>query len=222
MAATTVFNAAALPSCITNCGVLYDVNGACAESSLNNIAGCFCADPKLQAFSTGTAGVCDGACATAPADLGTIQQWYSSFCGNQQGAGAGAGNVVTITNADGSKETSAGSNNASGGSGGGSWLENHYQWVIFLVIMIVAIVGIWVGACIWRRRYLRKKDRQYALGTNLARATESGRVVANASNAGSIHVPSAGMFTPAPISSAGVYNEKVKKEKKKWVVTERT
>jgi hypothetical protein len=79
--------------------------------------------------------------------------------------------------------------------------------------MIVAIVGIWVGACIWRRRYLRKKDRRYALGTNLARATESGRVVPNTSSAGSIHVPAAGMFNPAPISSAGVYEEK---PKKKW------
>ncbi len=93
-------------------------------------------------------------------------------------------------------------------------LDNHYQWVIFLVIMVVAIIGIWVGACVWRRRYVRKKDRVYALGNNLARATGSGRVVPNASSAGSIHVPGAGMFDPAPISSAGVYGEKP--QKKKW------
>jgi len=100
-------------------------------------------------------------------------------------------------------------------------LSNHYQWVIFLVIMVVAIIGIWVGACIWRRRYVRKKDRVYALGTNLARATESGRVVPNTS-AASIHVPAAGMFDPAPISSAGVYGEKPEKSKKKWIVRDRT
>lgn len=90
--------------------------------------------------------------------------------------------------------------------------------------MVVAIVGIWVGACIWRRRYLRKKDRQYALGRNLAHATESGRVVPNASNAGSLHVPGAGFFQPAPLSAARVYedHEKPRKEKKKWVVKERT
>lgn len=86
--------------------------------------------------------------------------------------------------------------------------------------MVVAIVGIWIGACVWRRRYLRKKDRQYALGANLAHATESGRVVPNASSAGSIHVPASGMFDPAPISSAGVYGEE--KSKKKWIVKERT
>lgn len=102
-----------------------------------------------------------------------------------------------------------------------SRLDNHYQWVIFLVIMVVAIIGIWVGACIWRRRYVRKKDRQYALGTNLGRATESGRVVPNHSSAGSIHVPGPGMFDPAPISSAGVYGEKPLK-KKKWTLGGRT
>jgi hypothetical protein len=101
-------------------------------------------------------------------------------------------------------------------------LSTHYQWVIFLVIMVVGIICIWVGACIWRKRYLRRRDRQYALGTNLAHATESGRVVPNASNGGSIHVPQAGMFSPAPISAAGVYGEKPKKEKRKWMPRERT
>jgi hypothetical protein len=90
--------------------------------------------------------------------------------------------------------------------------------------MVVAIVGIWVGACIWRRRYLRKKDRVYALGTNLARATESGRVVPNGgSSAGSVHVPGPGMFDPAPISSAAVYDEEEKaQKKKKWTLRNRS
>lgn len=101
-------------------------------------------------------------------------------------------------------------------------LDNHYQWVIFLVIMVVAIVGIWVGACVWRRRYIRKKDRVYALNSNLAHATESGRVVPNGgSSAGSVHVPGPGMFDPAPISSAGIYGEKSEK-KKKWAFGGRT
>jgi hypothetical protein len=88
--------------------------------------------------------------------------------------------------------------------------------------MVVAIIGIWIGACVWRKRYIRKKDREYALGKNLAHRTESGRVAMNASNPGSVHVPAAGIFTPAPIAAAGVYEEKVKKAKKKWIVKERT
>lgn len=41
--------------------------------------------------------------------------------------------------------------------------------------MVVGIAGIWIGAAIWRRHYLRKKDRQYALGKNLAQRTGSGQ-----------------------------------------------
>ena len=33
-----------------------------------------------------------------------------------------------------------------------------------LAVLVVGITGIWIGACIWRRRYLRKKDRQNILG----------------------------------------------------------
>lgn len=39
-------------------------------------------------------------------------------------------------------------------------LSNHWQWVVMLVVLVVVIAGIWVGACIWRRRYLKKKQRQ--------------------------------------------------------------
>ena len=102
-------------------------------------------------------------------------------------------------------------------------LSSHYQWIIFLVVMVLGIAGIWIGACVWRKKYLAKRDRQYALGKNLARATESGRIVPNGSQAGSIHVPGAGMFNPAPLSAAGVYDqEKASKARNKWVVSNRT
>jgi len=71
------------------------------------------------------------------------------------------------------------------------------------------------------KRYLRKRDRQYALASNLGHATESGRVVANDSAQGSIHVPAAGMFQPAPIEEAGVYSDKPK-GKKNWLGRDRT
>ncbi|KAK4193243.1 hypothetical protein QBC35DRAFT_100165 [Podospora australis] len=208
----TVFPVAELPACIAGCG-LYDVNGACAPPQLprEQTDSCFCNDARLTKFRDGTAGVCDAVC--QPADLTKIRDWYTNFCAKVQPAAQETGTASTST----STGKAAQQNN---GGGHQTWIEGHYQWVIFLVVMVVAIVGIWVGACIWRRRYLRKRDRQYALGTNLAHATESGRVVPNASNGGSIHVPGAGMFEPAPLSSAAVYNEK--KHKKKWVVKERT
>lgn len=213
----TVFPVAELPSCIAGCG-LYDVNGACAPPALprEQTDSCFCNNAKLTPFKTGTTGVCDGVC--TPDDLTKIRNWYTNFCANVQPAGQNVGTGTTTT----TTTTNTATAKAAPQNGGGNqtWFEGHYQWVIFLVIMVVAIVGIWVGACIWRRRYLRKRDRQYALGTNLAHTTESGRVAPNVSNGGSIHVPAAGMFDPAPLSSAGVYNEK--KHKKKWVAKGRT
>ncbi|KAK0734495.1 hypothetical protein B0T26DRAFT_670786 [Lasiosphaeria miniovina] len=211
------------------CGKLYDANGKCVppaagvpQNAPGVYSSCFCADSILAPFKTGSTGVCDPTICTAGSDLASIQGWFTNFCGIN-------GNQVAKTTSSSSSSTStpgtgsAGVTNANSGGGGGTWLSNHYQWVIFLVVIIVAIVGIWVGACMWRRRYLRKRDRQYALGANLAHATESGRVVPNASNGESIHVPAAGMFDPAPIASAGIYGEKSpKKQKKKWVVKERT
>ncbi|KAL2137001.1 hypothetical protein VTI74DRAFT_10477 [Chaetomium olivicolor] len=217
---TTLVPFQTLPACAQQCGPLYDVNGACVPpaaptADASTYDNCFCNDARLAPFKTGTAGVCDAACTANPADLSSIQGWFTRFCADA--AAGNNGNAAPTTTA---KSKSSGAANNQGG--GGTWLDNHYQWVIFLVIMVVAIVGIWIGACIWRRRYLRKKDRQFALGTNLARATDSGRVVPNASSAGSLHVPAAGMFDPAPISSAGVYGEKRPKSKKKWIVRERT
>ncbi|AEO53794.1 hypothetical protein MYCTH_2295600 [Thermothelomyces thermophilus ATCC 42464] len=211
METTFIPPAPTLPACVSSCGVLYDVNGACvppaaptAEPSVYE--SCFCNDPRLAAFKTSANGVCDAACPN-PADLTSIQGWFTSFCNN-----ADDGNTAP---------TASASSRPAKNSGGQTWLEGHYQWIIFLVIMVVAIVGIWVGACVWRRRYLRKKDRAYALNTNLAHTTGSGRVVPNAgSSAGSVHVPGAGFFDPAPISSAAVYGEKPKK--KKWTLKKRT
>lgn len=73
------------------------------------MAGCFCADPRLTAFSAGPTGVCDGAC-TNPNDLASIQGWYTSFCAQQQ-----QGGVKTAAPTAGAK--------SSGGGGGGSWYE---------------------------------------------------------------------------------------------------
>lgn len=100
-----------------------------------------------------------------------------------------------------------------------------------IVILVVAIAGIWIGACIWRRRYLRKKDRQNSLGQK---------------HSGSTSRPSwgPGMDAPTPDSNPAAYDtnaydaernqgvmgpgaiameEKPKKSKaRKWLVKDRT
>lgn len=225
MAQTTIVPFTSLPSCAVSCGPLYDVNGACVPPAAPTAdaaayGACFCKDARLTALSTGTAaGICD-ACTATPDNFNSVRNWYTSLCAN---VGQGVQTTTTTTGGSSGSTGVAGSGGSSNG-GNGDWLSTHYKWVIFLVVMVVAIAGIWTGACIWRRHYLRKKDRQYALGKNLAHATEPGRVVPNATNAGSVYVPAAGLFNPAPISSAGIYDtEKPKKPNgKKWVVNERT
>lgn len=40
-----------------------------------------------------------------------------------------------------------------------SRLSTHWRWVIMLIVLTVGIAGIWIGACIWRRRYLKRKEQ---------------------------------------------------------------
>lgn len=89
-----------------------------------------------------------------------------------------------------------------------------------LVVLIVAIAGIWIGACIWRRRYLRRKDRQTSLGQK---------------QSGSASHPSWGP-TSGPTRDSGApmtytsnaeaaypkFESAEKPQKKKWTVSRRT
>jgi hypothetical protein len=110
-------------------------------------------------------------------DLNSVATWFRDLCtvgdDNNDGNNGGEtstttqGGAGTTTTTEGSSETSSsgnsGSSNQDNGSGG-DWLSNHWQWVVMLVILVVGIAAIWIGACIWRRRYLKKKDRQSTLG----------------------------------------------------------
>jgi hypothetical protein len=89
-----------------------------------------------------------------------------------------------------------------------------------IVIVVVGIAGIWIGACIWRRKYLKKKDRMYELGKGLPST-----VAVNAQ--GKLVGPGAAKTADQPglfMSGTGApaNAEKSKKERKRWNVTERT
>ena len=118
-------------------------------------------------------------------------------------------------------------------------ISNHWQWVIFLVVMIVAIVGIWVGACLWRRRYIRKKDRQTFLAqkhSGSASRPSWGPGIEGSTGPSSTPTPydpaydaqrnTQGVFTPTPGAAAAALAEKPapkpKKDRKRWIVKERT
>lgn len=107
-----------LPSCASQCGPLYDVEGGCKDKT------CFCADPRLQAFrqvgNAGASSICGAASCTAATDLEALKTWYNSFCGST------APEPTATTTGSGAVSTK-GSAAASGNSGGGS-----DTWYVFL------------------------------------------------------------------------------------------
>lgn len=163
---TTIIPFAELPSCAAQCYPFYDANGACVPPNVPTAApsvydACFCNFGSLQPFKTGTSGVCDSAC-DDPSNLSSIQGWFTSLCAGATASATGTSSSST------SSSTAAGSNSGSGQSGGGgSWFDTHMKWVVMLIIVFIGITGIWVGACIWRRKYLKKRDRMYELGKGL-------------------------------------------------------
>ncbi|WYZ42486.1 hypothetical protein EsH8_VI_000185 [Colletotrichum jinshuiense] len=215
---TTIMPFAQLPSCAQNCGVLFDANGACvppavATADAGTYDNCFCSFGALQPWKTAASGVCEYAGCDA-AGFSSIQGWFTSFCNSAAGA------ATQSSSSAGSTTTSGSSKGSSSSGNGGDWLSNHWRWVVMLVILVVAIAGIWVGACIWRRRYLRRKDRMYELGKH-AHKGPSGIIAGSSANVNQQGIVSSpGQFMPGP--PPAVYDEKPPKEKKRWVVNERT
>ncbi|KAJ6445052.1 integral membrane protein [Purpureocillium lavendulum] len=212
-----------LPDCAKACGPLYDANGACVPPAIKPADGptytsCFCAQAKVAPFSKGTSGVCDNACDGVNGGLQSIAGWFQGICNVKDAGGKGDKTSTSATSATTSGSASTGSSSKNSG-GGGDWLSNHWQWVIMLVILVVGIAGIWIGACIWRRRYLRKKDRQTSLGqkhSGSASRPSWGPAVTGSDSATPMN------FTRDPEPAAYAEKPRKTKEKKKWTVTQRT
>ncbi|PTB66823.1 hypothetical protein BBK36DRAFT_1198532 [Trichoderma citrinoviride] len=157
---------AQLPACAAACGHLYDANGACVPPAIPTntpaaYTSCFCFDPRLAPFSTTTAGVCDNACTGDPNGLASITNWYHSVCNVKNVAAPTTTSTTTTTTGNPSAPQRTDQ------APSGDWISNHWQWVVMLVILVVGIAGIWIGACIWRRRYLRNRElRRQAGGGN--------------------------------------------------------
>lgn len=96
-----------------------------------------------------------------------------------------------------------------------------------VVVLSLAITLGWIGACLLRRRYKRRKEREYELRPPAAPwVTGPGAHPGGISGAspygdvkGKNRESVGGMFISRPMSTARMSE---KKEAKKWVVTERT
>jgi len=154
-----------LPACASLCGVLFDVQGACEPPVLASVSStCFCADSRLSPFmQSGTAGVTSackasaavaGSC-TATSDLEKIQSWYATFCNLKDP------NAAVTTTAGSPASTGTGSSSTTPKAPvNQTWFQGHWKYIVMLIVMILAIVGIWVGAIFIKRRYIRKKERE--------------------------------------------------------------
>ncbi|KYK59054.1 hypothetical protein DCS_00181 [Drechmeria coniospora] len=212
-----------LPDCAKQCGPLYDANGACvppavAPANAGSYVACFCAHDKVSPFSQGTAGVCDEACNGVNGGLQSVAAWFQGMCATPKTTTARASNPKTTT-ISGSKPTSAASASANSNSGGGDWISNHWQWVIFIVLLVVGITVIWVGACLWRRRYIRKKDRQQFMGQKHSGSSSHPSWGPTVTGSESV-MP----MTFNPDAETGAMTEKPQptKEKTKWFSSRRT
>ncbi|TEY57127.1 hypothetical protein BOTCAL_0221g00200 [Botryotinia calthae] len=145
-----------LPSCASQCGPLSDVQGLCSPPARADVSSsCFCADSRLTPFLTGTAGVssvCGAASCTSDTDLQSIETWYQQYCNTQSAS--------TTTSSSGSAATSSSSSGSSSGSTNQSWLSSHAKWVAMLIVLVVGITGVWLIAFYFRRRYLRKREKE--------------------------------------------------------------
>ncbi|KAL2072611.1 hypothetical protein VTL71DRAFT_11954 [Oculimacula yallundae] len=119
-----------LPVCASKCGPLFDVQGACSP-------------PATQAIDQNC--FCNDSRLTVFNNEGGV----SLVCGPQSCTDPTQQQALKTCK----PKAAAGNNNA-------SWISGHYQWVIMIVVIFFAIVFGWIGACLFRRRYLRKKERE--------------------------------------------------------------
>jgi len=146
-----------LPPCASYCGPLFDVQGACGPPKLPAVdQSCFCTDSRLTPFdsagTTGVTNVCGTSSpfsCTATSDLQAIITWYDQYCGSKS-------TITTTTAAGGAVSTST----VTATPSHQTWLGGHWKWVVMLVVIFFSIVIGWVSACLLRRRYIKKKERE--------------------------------------------------------------
>ncbi|KFX90332.1 hypothetical protein V495_05305 [Pseudogymnoascus sp. VKM F-4514 (FW-929)] len=223
-----------LPACAQKCGKLFDVAYSCIPPKKPAPdTSCFCANADTKAVGQpGAANTCAAVCPVA-ADLTAIQTWYNGLCAS--------GGTTPTTPDSGSNGGTTGGDTGTGtgdssGSGDGSttgdenavvpkkktWIEAHYQYVIMIVIIVLAIVFGWIAAAFFRRRYLRKRELNYEMRPPTAPwvTGHTGPTGPYGGNGGGFGDSGAGK--EAAMMTTPMTASQVKKEKKKWFVGERT
>ncbi|OBT70110.1 hypothetical protein VE03_00481 [Pseudogymnoascus sp. 23342-1-I1] len=212
-----------LPLCAQSCGPLFDVAYSCippATTAASN--SCFCKDARTTSVGlTGAANTCSTAC-TVAADLTAVQTWYNNLCASSGTATTTTGTVSTETGSTdaGSTDTSSTGDGTTAVAKKKTWMESHYQYVIMIVIIVVAFVGGWILAAFFRKRYLRKRELNYEMRPPTAPWVTGHSGPAGPYGGGGFGDGAAGK--EAAMMTTPMTAAHVRKEKKKWFVSERT
>lgn len=86
-----------------------------------------------------------------------------------------------------------------------------------LIVMVIAIVGGWIGASLWRRHYLRKKERGIEMRPPVAWAPNQAQ-----SGAGGLGQPGPNYNKEAEIGMTPANNAKAQRQSRGWLTKNRT
>lgn len=74
----------------------------------------------------------------------------------------------TNTTTTGTSDASVTDSDSGSSSGQKSWLDTHWKWVIFVVVVTIAFVGGWIGAYYLRKRIIRHREKQMEMSPPVA------------------------------------------------------
>ncbi|KAI1007711.1 hypothetical protein K3495_g524 [Podosphaera aphanis] len=146
----------------------------------------------MESFKTGTtsiSSICGPQSCTSDTDLRIIRTWLLSYCGSSSSISDGSG--------------STGNNSETK-----SWISGHFKWIIMLIVIFTFIFGAWILACIFRKRYLRRKESEGEKATPVAWGPHqmqgaTGGYSSNVSMIEKIYaIPNVSNFTPTPGETA--------------------
>ncbi|KAK3080334.1 hypothetical protein LTS18_002357, partial [Coniosporium uncinatum] len=172
-----------LPACAIVCPALTQVQATCQLQS--NVQSCICSASALSGLQQSTSGLNCPQCQAG--DLVRVQNYYNQFCAAQGGVNNGAttttaaaGGAATTAAGGGTRTASAAASRsatatgtaaaaADNGGGNQTWIQSHYPWVIFLIVLALGLIGFAV-LLTWLKR--RHQARKAARAGNVA-ATDS-------------------------------------------------
>ncbi|KIW03316.1 uncharacterized protein PV09_05527 [Verruconis gallopava] len=162
----TLLDPSKLPKCAFSCQTLVSAAQLCVPpiapvQSQAIYQTCFCNSNYLVNYKAGgVSPTCDDAC-SSESDRKEIQQWYVKLCssgavvtpqGNQ--VNALATQTTTSSGATATADSSTSSN--SGTQGPKSWISTHYQWIILVIVLLLASIAAVFGGIWLKRRQARK------------------------------------------------------------------